>query len=243
MLQIPKIRITAPNKSLFLMKPFYRLTPKETTALDQLTPERSFSLLEFLAAVMFWAMTENVRSGRGFRPTSLEKLDRVSLDDLTGSGFRLSMTWLGQRSTQSAPVMRQHRALLVSLGCFESAPQPARRGKSQPIAPITNLDPCKVFAYAHHLVKKLLLTVQQAPKGFKLFCEAFKKFFAFSIFDEIPPVETLKKAAQSVVHTVVGVIATVAEYVESLQQELAQNPPSPPPKGLISSALRSHLLK
>jgi hypothetical protein len=200
-------------------------------------------MLELLAAVAFWAMTENIRSGRGFRPTSLEKLDRINLDDLNGSGCWVSMTWLGQRSTQSAPVMRKNRALLVSLGCFESAPQPARRGKSQPIAPITNLDPCKVFACAQYLVKKLLLTVQQAPKGFKLFCDAFKKFFAFSIFDDIPAVETLKKAAQSVVYTVVGTIATVAEYVEALQQELDQNPPSPPPKGLISSALRSHLLK
>jgi hypothetical protein len=225
------------------MKLFYSLTPEETTALDQLTPERSYSLLELLAAVNFWAMTENVRRGRGFRPTSLEKLDRTSLDDLDGSGCRVSMTWLGHRSSQSATVMRKNRALLVSLGCFESDPQPARRGKSQPIAPIANLDPYKVFAYAQYLVKKLSLTAQQAPKGFKLFCDAFKKFFAFSIFGDIPTVETLKKTAQSVVHTVVGTIIAVAEYVETLQQELAQNPPSPPPKGLISSALRSHLLK
>jgi hypothetical protein len=192
---------------------------------------------------MFWALTENARSGRGFRPTSLEKLDRVSLDDLEGSSFRVSMAWVGQRSSQAAAAMRKNRALLVSLGCFESAPQQARRGKSQPIAPITNLNPRKAFACAQYLVKRLSLTAQQAPKGFKLFCDAFKKFFSFSIFDDIPAVETLKKAAQSVVHTVVGTIIAVAEYAESLQQELAQNPPSPPIKGLVSSALRSHLLK
>lgn len=225
------------------MKLFYRLTDDETTALDQLTLERSFSSLELLSSIVFWVLTENTRSGRGFHPTSAEKLDRVSIDDLNHSRCRLSMAWLGQRSSQSAHTMRKNRAFLISLGCFESAPQPARRGKSQPIAPITNLNPWKVLACLEYLVKKLGLTTEKAPKGFKLICDAFKKFFSFSIFDSIPDVETLKKKAQSVVYDVVGAIVPVAQYVESLHQELANNPPSPPPKGLISSALRSHLLK
>lgn len=239
MLQIPKIN----KRPKVLMKPFYLLTPKETTTLDQLSLERSYSSLELLSSTMFWVLTENTRSGCGFHPTSTQKLDRVSIDDLNHSRCRLSMAWLGRRSSQSAHTMRKNRALLVSLGCFESTPQPARRGKSQPIAPITNLNPWKVFACLEYLVKKLKLTVENAPKGFKLICDAFKKFFSFSIFDEIPDVETLKKKAQSAVYDIVGMIVSVAEYVESLQQELFEKPPSPPPRGLISSALRSHLLK
>lgn len=243
------------------MKLFYRLSDDETTALDQLTLERSYSTLEFLAAVVFWMLTENLipadlktkgfnsvyrKNGRGFTPTNAQRLNGVSLPKLRGTSCRLSMNWLGLRSSQSAHTMRKNRVFLASMGCFIAPPQRSRMGPGQPIAPLNDLNPDKIFAVFHYLLKRVAGKQEWAElwaKEFKLVSEAFKHFFGFEVSEEIPDEEVVAKAAQSFARGLCGAIVSVTEYVESLQQELRENPPSPPPKGLISSALRSHLLE